>query len=119
MRLILLFILCLLPLAAKAQSETVPYLDGVPVINGFHVMGDSLMVFDKPEGQITEVSLICQKECPSMDNVYGYYNNAFRSLGWTSDTNNIFYKDKKRVRVDYSSDSEIDTPVIITFHSMS
>ena len=113
---ILLAVLFLMPLKAKAQESTIPYLDGVPVMRGFTVMEESILLFDKPEGQIAEVSLFCETGCPQKEAVYTYYNDVLKGLGWASDGANHFFSESKYIRIEYSKADDLTSSVILTFH---
>ena len=64
MKILFLFALLLMTTPLKAQ-EFAPYMDGVPVMPQFFISPDDIMVFDKPQGRVAEITLWCQENCPN------------------------------------------------------
>ena len=112
-------ILLSISISANAQTNIIPYMDGVPTMNGFEIMEDSLVIFDKPEGQITEISLICHKDCPSQLQASEFYKNTLSNLGWISINTNQYQKEQRQINFNYSYSKDINSPIIITFQSVS
>lgn len=107
----------MLTFPVKASNATVPYLDSVPVMNGFTVMHDDILVFDKPEGQIIEVSLYCENNCPKDAEIYNYYRTVFINLGWQADDVMGFYKSNTAITMELQKSTENADIVIVTFQS--
>ena len=113
-------IVCLfISLPAMAQSNTIPFFDSTPVMPGFRQMHDSLMVFDKPEGKIAEISLICDMRCPSPQQVSAFYRYHLVALGWKTTSVNNFHKETQQLSITYSVSDDTTPSVILTFHSKS
>ena len=81
-------------------NETVPYFDDIPKISGFSYIDDSLIIFDKPEGQIIEASLICEKNCPELKAIDEYYHRVLSNLGWVKNSPKTYMKSGQRLTLD-------------------
>ncbi len=112
----LLFLFFTSPMMVHAQ-DTIPYMDGIPVLDGLSVMEDTILVFDKPEGQIIEVSLWCETACNNPHDIYAQYRKIFQNLGWVADDVMGFYKDGKFIMMELQQLSKDEQAVIITFRS--
>jgi hypothetical protein len=113
----LLILLFGLSLTIQASAQTIPYFDSVPAMNGFTVMSDDILIFDKPEGQIVEVSLFCEEKCPNDGVIYDYYRAVFKNLGWQADDVMGFYKSGRAVNLELQKSMESPEIVILTFRS--
>lgn len=102
---------------AKANEQNIPYMEGIPVLNGFSVIHDDILIFDKPEGQIIEVSIWCDNNCPSGHDAYLKYRKIFQNLGWNADDTMGFHKGKRSVFMELQKLSKEDPSLIIVFHS--
>lgn len=117
MRYILLSAFLMLSTAVKAETATIPYLDGLPVMPSFTVMEDSLLVFDKPQGQLTEIALVCTRQCPSERAARDFYNKALTATGWQITGQNRYQRGEETMQIDYSVSGDTGASVIITFRS--
>lgn len=70
---------------AQAQEMTVPYTDGIPLMNGFNITEDDIVIFDKPEGRIVEVIAWCDTNCAPSTQIKEYYQKTLSSMGWSAD----------------------------------
>lgn len=113
--LIILFLFTISP--PILAQETIPYMDNIPVLDGLTVMHDDILVFDKPEGQFTEVSLWCNDNCQNPHSIYAQYRKIFQNLGWIADDTMGFHKDGKSIYMELQQLSENDPSLIITFRS--
>ena len=102
---------------SNASEQTIPYMNGVPVLKGFTVMQDDILVFDKPEGQIVQISLWCASNCPSAHETNVAYRKIFENLGWHADDVMGFYKGDQSIFMELQQTLENKESLIITFHS--
>jgi hypothetical protein len=64
-------------------QNTMPYLDGVPVMNNFALSDDDVLVFDKPEGRVIDITTWCATNCPTDKVIDTFYMSTLNRLGWT------------------------------------
>ena len=106
-----LFIMSALPVRA---DNFVPYTDNVPVMDGFSVSTDDILVFDKPEGRVSEVMLWCHQPCPAPAEIYAFYSGTLQKLGWVKRTNQVYQNDQTNLSIQASQDqNKSDTVIII------
>lgn len=116
MRFVFLTVLCLLtPLAAKAD-DFIPYMDSVPLMQGFTASAADALVFDKPEGRVVEIDIWCDTQCPDRPAIAHYYTDALRTLGWQQAAPLEFTKNNERIQIDIFG-AEDGTQKIIRFRS--
>ena len=118
--LLLLFVFCCVLNGKSAQAETpIPYFSGIPVMSGFEIIPDSILVFDKPQGQIAQVSLICDHACPTLKAVQSYYDGVLGALGWgrTKISPYVYRKNSHQIRYDYVGAQQGETGHILTFYA--
>jgi len=114
----ILFALIIL-LTMPAHAQTIPYMDGIPAMANFTVIDDAIMVFDKPEGQITEISLICTNNCPTANSIQKYYQGIFETQGWNPQTNSRFLKGNQIISMDIQKGNNNDQSIVIIFRSIT
>jgi hypothetical protein len=95
------------------NAQNIPYLDGVPLLEGFVVSNDDILVFDKPEGRIVEVIAWCDTNCPSMDQTYKYYETTLTSLGWSAFDVSSYQKGSNTLTLDYKRDDQSHQTILI------
>ena len=101
---------------AHAQNVSIPYLDGVPLMEGFQTSPEDVMMFDKPEGRIVEITSWCQTQCPDTKSIEDFYTKAFTALGWKQEKNHVFTHDGEKTTYEILIDSDTKNTIIL-FHS--
>ena len=107
-----LLILMIAPLSVWAQN-TLPYFDGVAIMDGFNVSDEDIMVFDKPEGRVIEISLWCTTSCPSEQAIRHYYTENLMTMGWQSAQNGGYVNNNTHLTLDILSDKSTGGTIIL------
>ena len=97
-------------------NETVPYFGDMPIMSGFSYLNDSLIVFDKPQGQIVEASLICEVNCSAPNAIRDYYHRTLSNLGWVRHQTSSYVKKQQQLTFDIKSENQ---SVIVVFQRES
>lgn len=113
--LILALCLSVAPMTAKA-GDFIPYLDSVPLMDGFTASADNALIFDKPEGRVIEIDLWCEAACPNDAAITHYYADALGMLGWIKADSGEFIKNNERIQIEIFS-AEDGVQKIIRFRS--
>lgn len=72
----------------SAKAVFFEALPDIPVMPGFQDMTQSILVFDKPGGQVVEAS--AWSTHVSADEVIGYYDQALSPLGWVRSGTGVY-----------------------------
>jgi hypothetical protein len=115
MKFIYTLILCLIAFPVTAQN-TMPYLDGVPVMNNFALSDDDVLVFDKPEGRVIDITTWCATNCPTDKVIDTFYMSTLNRLGWTMTAPRQFSNNQTLIQYDIVRDTS-ENSVIILFRS--
>jgi len=98
--------------AMAAPNQSLPYFNGLAVMNGFSIVDNSIMVFDKPQGQIVEISIICDHNCPNDGEIMRFYRDALMNLGWSHRKIGYFYKNSEELSIAIQNETN---SIIATF----
>ena len=104
-----------MPVSAKAD-DFIPYMDSVPLMQGFTASAEDALIFDKPEGRLVEIDIWCESNCPDNAAITDYYADGLRILGWARTGNLEFTKNDERIQIDIFS-AEGGVQKIIRFRS--
>lgn len=113
MRFVFLFCLSFFVIASSVQAKTLPYFEGVPLLDGFEVSDGDVLIFDKPEGRIVEIMVWCEDTCPSPEKISRYYKEALLPLGWISSKNNHFVKERSKLSFSVQKEMNTDQTIIV------
>jgi hypothetical protein len=112
MKFFLLTVLLLLALQIKAQ-DFVPYMDGVPVMNAFYISADDIMIFDKPQGRVAEITLWCQTDCPEKIAIKSFYSETLQKLGLLRISNEKYQIKNTILTIDISNQTPKSDTIIV------
>ena len=104
---------------ARAEAVFLPYLDGVPLHEQFTLDADSVIQFDKPQGQIVEFAIWCERDCPSPEAVEQAYEKSLVGQGWKKNETGTFQNGSMTLSLSINSDIMDAKPIIVTFHMES
>ncbi len=114
MKLFLSIGLLLLSVTIVRANEAIPYINDIPVMPQFSYVTDSLLIFDKPQGQIVEATILCEDSCPSNTNIQNFYSDSLSNLGWSNSLQsaNKYYSNNRQLSFTIQNDNGAS---IITF----
>lgn len=115
MRFILTLLICVLSIPALAQN-TLPYLDGVPIMQGFSLSDDDVIMFDKPQGRVVDITIWCTKTCPTNNDIDAFYNQSMGKLGWNQNAPRAYTHNRTNLNYNIIR-GDHDNSVIILFQS--
>jgi len=97
-------------------QNTLPYLDGVPIMSGFALSNDDVIVFDKPQGRVIDLTVWCSANCPSTKEIEVFYMDTMNRLGWNTIKDHEFTNEGATLNYNIMRDKNSDS-VIILFQS--
>jgi hypothetical protein len=114
MKLFLSIVLLVLSVTMVRANEAIPYINDIPIMPQFKYVSDSLLIFDKPQGQIVEATILCEDSCPSNTNIQNFYSDSLSNLGWSnsSQSSNRYYSNNRQLSFTIQNDNGAS---IITF----
>lgn len=112
MRIITLLIVAMFFAFPAKGEEFIPYLDSVPLMQGFNASTETALIFDKPEGRVIEVDAWCDLDCPDQKTIEEYYAHAMKILGWTALERNSYIKETETLVIEIYSQTQNEKKII-------
>lgn len=101
-----LFLLAAAPVAARADVAVAysSIQSDLPLMPGMAERADSLVMFDKPEGRIAEITVDSTAPAPA---VLDYYKKVLPPLGWQAENPQVWRRDGEELTLRFNKDRSV------------
>lgn len=89
----------LFPTLAKAEQQFFETLYDVPVMQGLTEIPDMAMVFDKPNGRISQAGALMKGV--SQESVKAFYTQTLPQLGWKINQSGIYTREGEKLTISF------------------
>lgn len=102
--LVFAFLVAAAPLQAAEKAAFSSIHAELPLMPGLVEKPDSLVMFDKPEGRIAEITMTSAK---SQIEVLGFYRETLPSLGWYGENPQIWTRGGEQLTIRFNDDRSV------------